>query len=106
VDSPLIVKAALNDLSFVEEVLALAQERGWNLPEPATYAWQMIVNISDPLPRVLRVLNRDIFELDGICRETDDDDVSSLASQLRAERTALRRRIEQADPALTLPGAK
>ena len=47
-----------------------------------------------------------LFELDEMARDTDDDDVASLAVQLLNERRALKREIEAVEPRLGLPGAK
>jgi hypothetical protein len=103
---PVVVAAAQDDAALDEEVTALARERGWTLPEPAPYTWSHVGTESDPLPRLARVLDRDAFELDGISRITDDEDVRSLALQAHAQRHALLEALEQLDPRCVLPGAK
>ena len=105
-DDPSLARGAEEDGSMDEEIMTLARERGWSLPEFGDYEWQLMADFSDVMPRVLRILKRDVFELDGMSRETDDDDVSALASQLRNARRTLCREIEQRDPTLALPGAK
>lgn len=106
IDSSIVADAAAGDRSMAEEVLALARERGWELPTPKPYSWQLMATFSDVRPRIMRVIKRDIFELDGIYRETDDDDVASLAGELRARRRALVDALTQEEPRLNLPGAK
>ncbi|MGE0707174.1 MAG: hypothetical protein AB7N76_16825 [Planctomycetota bacterium] len=104
--SDMIERAAAADRAVAEEVVALARERGWSLDERKPYEWQMMAAFSDPRPRIMRVLQRDVFELDGISRDTDDDDVAALAAQLRADRRALVRDLMHEHPPLSLPGAK
>lgn len=104
--SELISRAAAADRAADEEIVALARERGWALEERKPYEWQMMAAHSDPRPRILRVLQRDLFELDGMTREGDDDDVAALAAQLRTERRGLIRDMMHELPALSLPGAK
>lgn len=101
-----VVLAAAADRALAEEVLALARERGWKLPDPAPYEWGRVGDESDPLPRLVRILERDEFELAGYCRETDDEEVRSLLMQARAERQALLKALERVEPLATLPGAK
>ena len=106
IDHDVISAAADADSACAEEVESLAQERGWKLPYTKSYTWSLMANWSDPLPRIVRVIDRDIFELDGIYRETDDDDVASLAQRLLGERRAAKRELEAVRPELGLPGAK
>lgn len=101
-----VLDAAAADRALAEEVLALARDRGWKLPDPAPYEWGRVGDESDPLPRLLRILERDAFELDGFARETDDEEVRSLLTQARAERQALLKALERVEPLATLPGAK
>lgn len=101
-----VARCAAADEVTAEEVEALARDRRWTLPHNKSYAWSMLSNFSDPLPRIVRVIDRDIFELDGICRGTDDDEVAALAQQLLAQRRLLKRELEGARPELGLPGAK
>jgi len=105
-DSPALRRARAEDGALAEEVQTLARERGWSLPEPLAYEWQLMTATSDPRPRVLRIVQRDVFELDGMARETDDDDVASLARQLCTERRALARELARDAPQIALPGAK
>lgn len=106
IDVPAVVEAAKNDAALAEEVLSIARDRGWQLPDPKPYEWGRIDDSSDPLPRLVRVLERDAFELDEAARTTDDEEVRSLIIQLRAERQALLAALERHEPYVTLPGAK
>lgn len=101
-----VVESAAADRGLAEEVLALARERGWKLPDPAPYEWGRVGDEADPLPRLVRVLERDAFELDGFSRDTDDEEVRSLLVQARSERQALLKALERVEPLSTLPGAK
>jgi len=103
---PAVAEAASRDRSIDEEVVSLARSRGWALPERKPYEWKMVLGISDVRPRLRRVLQRDLFELGGIYRDTDDDEVGSVAAELLCVRRSLVRELERADPALALPGAK
>jgi hypothetical protein len=104
--SALVSRAAAGDRSTAEEIVALSRERGWSLEACKPYQWQQMASFSDPRPRLMRVLRRDVFELDGISRATDDDDVSALASALRSDRRTLVREMMHEHPPLSLPGAK
>lgn len=106
VDLTPVVECAAADRALAEEVLALARERGWKLPDPTPYEWGRVGDEADPLPRLVRILERDAFELDGFSRETDDEEVRSLLVQARAERQALLKALERVEPLATLPGAK
>jgi hypothetical protein len=106
VQHEVIARSASDDRACAEEVQALAEQRGWSVPHNKSYAWSLMANWSDPLPRVVRIVDRDIFELDGIYRETDDDDVGSLAARLLNERRVAKRELEAVRPELGLPGAK
>lgn len=105
-DHPGIHRAAMADRGIAEEIQALAGEREWTVPQTKSYAWSMMASFSDPTPRVLRIVNRDLAEVNEIYRETDDDDVASIALRLQSERKALRSELAQERPELTLPGAK
>ncbi|RMG18807.1 MAG: hypothetical protein D6731_01225 [Planctomycetota bacterium] len=105
-DHDAVRRCADADAAIAEEVQALARERGWSLPARKSYAWSYLDAVEDPLPRILRIVDRDVFELDGIRRETDDDDVASLAAELLSERRVLQHELEDPRPALGLPGAK
>lgn len=106
VDSLLIRSAADRDRSLAEEVVALAADRGWAIGASKSYAWNLMANFSDPVPRIRRVVDRDVFELTGMARDTDDDDVASLALQLLSDRRTLRSEIDAERPDAALPGAK
>jgi hypothetical protein len=103
---PVVVDSAATDRATAEEALTIARDRGWKLPEPAPYEWGRIGDESDPLPRLVRILERDAFELDVITRATDDEEVRSLIIQVRGERQALLKALERSEPSYTLPGAK
>jgi hypothetical protein len=104
--SELVSRAASADRAADEEVVSLARERDWTLAEHKPYEWQLMAAFSDPRPRILRILQRDLFELEGIARDTDDDDVAAIAAQLRNERRSLVRDLMHELPRLSLPGAK
>ncbi|HBP20294.1 MAG TPA: hypothetical protein DEA08_21205 [Planctomycetes bacterium] len=104
--SPILERGAANDRAMAEEIVSLAREREWSLDERKPYQWQLMANYSDPRPRIVRILERDVFELDGIARDTDDDDVGALAAQLRNERRTTIRELMHEHPPLSLPGAK
>lgn len=104
--SELITRAAAGDRATDEEIVSLARERGWSLPERKPYEWQLMAAHSDPRPRILRILQRDHFELDGMTRDSDDDDVAAIAAQLRTERRGLIRDMMHEEPSVSLPGAK
>lgn len=104
--SELLARAAGADRAADEEIVSLARERDWVLEERKPYEWQLMAAHSDPRPRILRILQRDLFELEGISRDTDDDDVSAIAAQLRNERRGLVRDMMHELPRLSLPGAK
>lgn len=104
--SELVSRAAATDRSADEEIVALARERGWALEEPKPYEWQLMAAHSDPRPRIMRILQRDLFELDGMTRGSDDEDVAALAAQLRSDRRGLIRDLMHEQPSLSLPGAK
>ena len=108
-DATPVARCAEADASFAEEVQSVAQQRGWALLEAESYAWQKVQirgNDKDALPRVVRVLKRDIFELDEMARRTDDEDVASLATSLREERRGTLVTLLAERPELGLPGAK
>ncbi|MBL4848515.1 MAG: hypothetical protein JKY65_23585 [Planctomycetes bacterium] len=104
--SEVLTRAASADRAADEEVVSLARDRGWLLEDRKPYEWQLMAAHSDPRPRILRILQRDLFELDLMARETDDDDVSALAAQLRNDRRSLVRDMMHELPRLSLPGAK
>ena len=104
---PAVAQSAQSDRAIDEEIQTLARERGWTLPETKDYQWQLVQDdYNTVVPRVLRVIARDLFELDEMRRRTDDDDVASLASTLHSERHALVQALEAAHPEFALPGAK
>lgn len=103
---PQVEDAAAMDRALAEEALSIARDRGWKLPDPVPYEWGRIGDESDPLPRLTRILERDHFELDEMARTTDDEEVRSLVIQVRGERQALLKALEQVEPLYTLPGAK
>lgn len=105
-DLPVVVEAAATDRAISEEVLGIARDRGWKLPDVTPYEWTLVGDESDPLPRLVRVLERDAFELDGFARDTDDEDVRSLLIQARGDRQALLKALERVEPLVFLPGAK
>ena len=97
----------ISDRAIDEEIQTLARDRGWSLPETRDYLWTMVQDdYNTVVPRVLRVVARDLFELDEMRRRTDDDEVAALASTLHSERRALAQSLEAEHPEFTLPGAK
>ena len=101
-----IEQAAQRDLATAEEVLTLSRERGWTLPDTKPYEWQLMTGEVVALPWIIRVLARDVFELDEIYRECQDEAVASLIAEVRDDRGALLRVLELKVPSFTLPGAK
>lgn len=101
-----IEQAAAADRATAEEIQALARERGWTLPEPKTYEWGLVTGQVVALPRIMRVLARDVAELDEFYRECDDETVASLVAQVLEDRRALLRSLELKVPSYTVPGAK
>ncbi|MEZ6186545.1 MAG: hypothetical protein R3F62_16240 [Planctomycetota bacterium] len=105
--SPELERLASEDTATEEEVLALARDRGWTLPEAEPYRWGEVGSEEVlTLPRLVRVLDRDVFELDELGRTTDDDEVASLAVHVRQERRALLAELDRVYPGIMLPGAK
>lgn len=111
--APEIEQGAAADRGTAEEIQALARERGWTLPEPKTYEWGLVTGVgpSAPrytvtLPRIMRVLARDVFELDEFYRECEDEAVASLVAQVLEDRRAVLRSLELKAPSYTVPGAK
>jgi hypothetical protein len=107
VSGPAIEQAAAADRALDEEILSLARERGWSLPQTREYEWKMVADdYNTVVPRILRVIARDVFELDEMCRRTDDEEVASLAAEVLGERRALVQALEGEHPEFALPGAK
>lgn len=106
-DSPELEAIATADRSTEEEVLAAARDNGWTFAEPEPYRWDAVgADEALTLPRLIRVLERDVFELDEIGRTTDDDEVSSIATRVRQDRQALLAQLDAHYPGVMLPGAK
>jgi hypothetical protein len=102
---------AKEDRAINEEARALAQARGWPLAHGlAPYGWARLKGgrMKDALGEVVRVLDREIFELSAFSRELagSDDEVSALASRAQTARHALREAILAFKPQASLPGAK
>jgi hypothetical protein len=103
---------AKEDRAIHEEARALAQSRGWpadtrlNLP----YGWSRMkgARMGDALAEILRILAREIFELESLAREivSRDDEVSSLATRAALARQSLRAALVFMAPEASLPGAK
>lgn len=106
-DAPELEAIATADRSTEEEVLAAARDNGWTFPEPEPYRWDAVgADEALTLPRLIRVLERDVFELDEIGRTTDDEEVSSIATRVRQDRQALLAQLDAHYPGVMLPGAK
>jgi len=106
-DTPELEAIAAADRSTEEEVLAAARDNGWTFPEPEAYRWDAVgADEALTLPRLIRVLERDVFELDEIGRTTDDDEVASIATRVRQDRRALLAQLDAHYPGVMLPGAK
>ena len=93
-----------------DEARALAQTRGWptNLAGGA-YGWQRLTGETarEALPRILRIYEREIFELDEDARAaSSDEDVRSLILSVLDLRRSVTRSLAALDPQATLPGAK
>lgn len=103
---------AKEDRSIHDEANGLAQARGWtnesklNLP----YGWSRMKGqrLAGALPEILRIIAREIFELEGNAREIVplDDEVAALASRGALARHALREVLVSMAPEASLPGAK
>src|SRR5262249_61591870 len=103
---------AKEDEAVHEESRALAQSRGWpaetrmNLP----YGWSRMkgARLGDALAEILRILAREIFELESLAREivSRDDEGSSLATRAALARQSLRAALVYMAPEAPLPGAK
>jgi hypothetical protein len=100
---------AHEDRAIQEEARALAQARKWP-PELAgqPYGWTRLrgESPSGALPRILRIFERDTFELEEDMRGCDDDDVVSLLGATLDARKAAREALAAVAPQDTLPGAK
>ncbi len=93
-----------------EEARALAQQRGWptNIAG-AAYGWTRLAGDTarEALPRIIRIFEREIFELDNDARETSgDEEVRSLVLGILDGRRSIHRSLSALDAQATLPGAK
>lgn len=103
---------AREDRAACEEARALAVARGWPAQGGGLlpYGWTKLrgARLLATQAEILRILARDVFELDLIARDdaTIDDDVIALASRVATARRAAREALIALDPKAALPGAK
>src|SRR5579871_145726 len=101
---------AREERSIGEEARALAEKRKW--PENLAgqpYGWVRLrgAQAREALPRIIRILEREVFELEGFSRDEDEDDeVRSLVLATLDLRHAAREALVALSPQGTLPGAK
>jgi hypothetical protein len=92
-----------------EDARILATARGVAVHASAeSYAWIRLKGASGraALPRILRIYDREIFELAEFAREGTDDDVRSLLLAALDGRHSVRAALAALAPKATLPGAK
>lgn len=105
------IRALAADEKVIEqEARSLAQQRGWptNL-SGTTYSWSRLdgETAREALPRILRVYEREIFELDQDARDAiGDEDVRSVLLATLDGRRSIHRSLLALDAQATLPGAK
>ena len=106
-----ILRAAAKDEKVVEdEARALAQTRSWPVNLAGMpYGWTRLEHeeAREALPRVIRIFEREVFELDSDARSLDEDEEvrSLLLATLDGRRSQLRA-LSLLAPQATLPGAK
>ena len=101
---------AAEEKLIAEEARALAQQRGWptNLAG-AAYGWTRLAKETarEALPRIIRIYDRECFELDADARErSGDEEVGSLVLGALDGRRSIYRALSALDAQATLPGAK
>ena len=106
----LIRALAAEEKLIAEEARALAQQRGWptNLAG-AAYGWTRLAKETarEALPRIIRIYDRECFELDADARErSGDEEVGSLVLGALDGRRSIYRALSALDAQATLPGAK
>ncbi len=113
-DDDLILKAlktlAQGEKVIEDEARALAAARSW----PATlagssYGWSHLSGDTarDTLPRILRILDREVFELEQDARaDHEDEEVRSLTFATLDGRRSVFHALAALSPASTLPGGK
>ena len=92
-----------------EEVAALAKARGWPLAlGNGRYDWSRLGNdgAREALPRLIRIYAREVFELDGEARSTDDEEVRSLVLSVLDGRRSIHGAFTALAPRMTVPGGK
>lgn len=104
-----LLSAARSDAQTVNEARALAEERGWILIRYGTghERWPRLDDstLRDALPRIIRILQREEWEMRDMAREADDEDVSSLLFAAAAEREALVQDLSRMEPIAARPGS-
>lgn len=97
------------DRTIHEEARALAQAKKWPTDiagSPYGYTRLRGDTARGALPRILRILERDCFELESAVRECQDDEVGSLLQATHDERRTAREALAALAPQDTIPGAK
>ena len=101
---------AKEDRVIGDEARALAATKKWPTDlagQPYGYTHLRGETARGALPRILRILERDCFELESAVRECqDDDEVCSLLQATHDERRTARQALANLSPRDTLPGAK
>jgi hypothetical protein len=92
-----------------EEAQALGRAKGWPVMTNVFYGWTRLRGeiAREALPRIVRIYDREIFELSSDARvEPEDEEVRSLVLATLEGRRAVNRALANLLPAVTLPGAK
>ncbi|MBI3724349.1 hypothetical protein HY251_10415 [bacterium] len=101
---------AREERTIAEDARSLAEGRKWPLNLAGQpYGWVRLRGDTarGALPRVLRIFDREVFELEGFSREKhEDDEVVSLVLATLDARHAVREALAALSPRDTVPGAK
>ena len=104
-----LLSAARSDAQTVAEARGLADDRGWTMVRYGAghERWPRLDDstLRDALPRIIRILQREAWEMRDMARESDDEDVSSLLYAFSAEREALVQDLSRVEPVAAQPGS-